>query len=153
TMSASVNHTTSQKVKTSAARKVGTKTKRPERAASSPVTITAAADVPGFGVGTQMDGMEQVTKALMNRVKGFSPFNLRAAEAAHSASGGMPVLNKVGVASFGVEIESDLVANGQNDYKAIKTAFARRAGSGDTLTAAGWCAPSENIYSFIADYV
>lgn len=166
TLAASADHTRSQRVPVgSMARKVARKTKRPEVKAN-PVTITAAADVPNFATGSQMNGMEDVAKALMGRVKGFSPFNARAAEMAHAASGGAPVLNKFGVASFGVNFDTPVVADGRSDYAAMKTAQDRHrevikaamtggpnpAGAG-ALTAAGWCAPSENVYTWIADYV
>lgn len=142
-----------QRVPVSAARRVARKTKRPAVAAASPVTITASADIPGFSTGQSLDGMDQVTKALMNRVKGFAPFNKAAARAANSASGGQPVLNKYGVASFGLEFDASLVASSGNDYNAVRNAIKARAGDGSTLTAAGWCAPSEPVYSYIADYV
>lgn len=150
-VTASVNHVTSQKI--SAARKVASKVKRPARADASPVTITASADVPGFATGSTLDDMEKVTKALLNRTKGFAPFNAAAGKANFSRSGGAPMLNKFGVASFGLNFDESLVAAGSNEYAAVRNAIKARAGQGDTLTAAGWCAPSETVYSFIADYV
>jgi hypothetical protein len=156
TTASAVDHTTAQRVKvTSAARKVGAKTKRPTVAAKPPVTITAAPDVPGFATGSSLDGMEQVTKALLGRVKGFAPFNKRSAEAVASQSGGMPVLNKFGVASFNLDFEDALTASAaSDDYGVVRTAIKQRYGNDpETLTAAGWCAPSETVYSFIADYV
>lgn len=148
------NFTNSQKIKASAAKAVARKVKRPAVAQTPPVTITAAADVPGFSTGSSMDGMEQVTKALMNRAKGFAPFNAQAARATASQSGGQPVLSKFGVASFGIGFDAALVASQGNEYNAVKAAFKQdRFGADGALTAAGWCAPSENIYSFIADYV
>jgi hypothetical protein len=155
TTASAVNHTTSQRVKASAARKVGRKTKRPAVAAKPAVTITAANDVAGFSTGQVLDDMEMVTKALMNRAKGFAPFNKQAAKQAASQSGGAPVLNKFGVASFGIPFEDALTASAGNDYAAVRNAIKARYGDGSdgTLTAAGWCAPSETVYSFIADYV
>lgn len=154
TVAAAVNHTTSQTVKAgSVARKVGRKTKRPEVKASGSVQITAAADVQGFSTGQRLDGMEQVTEALLSRGKGFNRWNEGAARAVASQSGGAEVLHKFGVASFTASMDSSLVQTKGNEYAAIKNAIKARAGSGDTLTAAGWCAPSETIYSYIADYV
>lgn len=157
-----------QRVRGNVARKVGAKAKRPNRQAARPVTITAAADVPGFATGSSLDGMEQVAKALMNRVKGFAPFNAQAARAINSQTGGAPALSKFGVASFGINFDaSQNPLKMADEYGAVKAALKRReesivasmaaAKSGKdadpTLTAAGWCAPSENVYSFIADYV
>jgi hypothetical protein len=153
---ASANHTTSQRVKVSAASKVGRKTKRPAVSQTPKVVITAAADVPKFSTGQILDGMEEVTQALLNRTKGFAPFNAQSARAAASQSGGQPILHKYGVASFGIPIPDALSASAASeDYRTIKAAIKARMGGGaeDALTAAGWCAPSENVYSFIADYV
>lgn len=156
TAASGVNHTTSQRVRASAARKVGRKTKRPAVGDTPLVTITAAPDVQGFSAGQALDGMEQVTKALLNRAKGFAPHNKQAARAAASQSGGQPVLHQFGVATFSIPRPETLVAaTATNDYQTVKAAIKARMGGGaeDALTAAGWCAPSENVYSFIADYV
>lgn len=161
------NHVTSQRVKAgSVARKVARKVKRPEVAATQPTTITAAADIPGFSMGARLNGLDEVTKALQSRVKGFAPFNARAAEMNHSASGGAPMLNKFGVASFGVQFDDSQTATSGQDYSATKAALARHKdvitasmngtdipGNEGALTAAGWCAPSENVYTWLADYV
>jgi hypothetical protein len=154
---ASANHTTSQRVKVpSAASRVGRKTKRPAVDATPQVVITAAPDVQGFSAGQTLDGMEAVTKALLNRAKGFAPHNKQAARAAASQSGGQPVLHQFGVASFTIPRPEALVASAvSEDYQTVKNAIKARMGGGaeDALTAAGWCAPSENVYSYIADYV
>ena len=154
TTAAAINHTTSQRVQTSAARRVGRKTKRPAVKAKSKVVITAGADIPNISTGQPLDGMEAVTAALIGRTKGFAPYNQNAAKAAHRASGGAPVLSKHAVASFGLDFDESLVASVGNDYSAVQTALrAERKGGGAALTAAGWCAPSETIYSYISDYV
>lgn len=137
-----------------AARTVGRKTKRPAAKATPPVTITAGADIAGVSLGSTLDDMEAVTKALMSRVKGFNPWNKQAAAAVRSQSGGEPVISKFGVASFHTEMSADITATEGNDYRAVRNAFkARNTGVDGALTAAGWCAPSETVYSFIADYV
>lgn len=164
TVTASVNHTKSQTVKASAARKVAAKTKRPDVKQASPITITAGADIEGIALGSTLDGMEQVTKALMSRAKGFAPFSERSARAVASQSGGQPVLSKFNVASFDTHFDAALVASGGpgGEHRAIQNAIKGRNGiltasmggkPEDVLTAAGWCAPSENVYSYIADYV
>lgn len=158
TVTASVNHTTSQKI--SAARAVAAKVKRPARQ-SAPVTITASADVPGFATGSEISDMEQVTKALINRANGFGKFNIRAAQALQS-QGITESLHKFGVASFSTGYDPAVTQSKGNDYAAVRNAIkmsndtlvASMAPDADpTLTAAGWCAPSTNIYSYIADYV
>lgn len=154
TTASGINHTTSQPVRVSAARKVGRKTKRPAVQSVAPVTITAAADVQGFAAGQVLDGMEQVTKALMNRVKGFAPHNKRAAMSLRS-QGIEESLNQFGVASFGMHFDDALTASkASDDYAVVRAAIKARYGDDPAaMTAAGWCAPSETVYSFIADYV
>lgn len=158
-----VDHTNSQKVKASTAKTVGRKTKRPAVKATPQVVITASGgDLPNIQMGSELPDMEAVTKALMARTKGFAPWNARAAQASHSQSGGQPVLNKFAVASFDPQFDSALVASGSNEYAAVRNAIngrnevltASMGGSPEAvMTAAGWCAPSETIYSYIADYV
>lgn len=159
-----VNHTNSQTIKASAAKAVARKVKRPKAVDTPQVVITAGADVPQFALGQELSDMEQVAKALMNRTKGFAPFNLRAAQGVASQSGGQPVLNKFGVASFDTHFDASLVASTGNEYAAVRNAIKGHngvltasmgavPGTPEALTAAGWCAPSENIYSYIADYV
>lgn len=167
-VTAAADHTRSQKVTpAAAAKKVAARTTRPARKAKPVVTMTAAADVQGFGAGAPLDDMGQVAKALMNRVKGFAPHNPQSAKAAFSQSGGQPVITKAGVASFGLEYPAALTASGgpTDEYAAMKEAIAdhQRAviaamDKGQTLTAgaltaAGWCAPSPVAYNYIADYV
>jgi hypothetical protein len=146
--------TASQRVKVTAAQRVAKKVKRPNIPAKSATTITAAADIPGVATGSELSDMEAVTKALLGRVKGFAKFNASAAAKVYKQSGGEPVLNKFGVASFGLSFDAGLVAaKPGDDYSAIRNAIKQDRFTPETLTAGGWCAPSENVYSYIADYV
>ena len=159
---ASVNQTSNQTIRASAAprrsaaQKVARQNKRREVSENHSVTITAAADVPQFSTGQALDGMEDVTKALINRTKGFPSFNLAAANGVR-ASGETERLHKFGVASFGItRPDAHVAALPGSDYGAVRAAIKdadTARFSGETLTAAGWCAPSETVYSFIADYV
>ena len=128
--------------------------------ATPQVVITAAADVPDFATGQRLTDMEQVTKAAMNRVEGFSPFDEAVGRANYEASHGEPMLTKVGVASFRSQFDKDKITSHGNEYSPVKAALAdherglvESMKTGQTLTAAGFCAPSETIYSFLADYV
>ena len=47
------------------------RTTRPKKPARTPVTITAAADVPEFATGSRIETMDVVGKALVNRMRGF----------------------------------------------------------------------------------
>jgi hypothetical protein len=167
TTAAAVNHTTRQTIKANAAAKVGSKVKRPAVASKQPVTITAAADVQGFSNGQVLSGMAEVAKAVQARVKGFAPFNLRAAQQTNEQSGGQPVLHKFGAAAFGVDFDSALTAAGgtEKEYDAANEAVKQHVQrvnaslglSGETpaamAAAMAWCAPSEVVYNWIADYV
>jgi len=133
------------------AKAVARKVARPAVKAVQPVTITAAADVPGFATGAQMEGYDALALAMRNRVKGFNPFNERAAMAVRKQTGNDEVLHKFGVAQANLNFEQALVASTGNDYAALQTA--RRTYDAEVLTAAGWCAPSEPVYSFLAGYV
>ena len=139
----------------SAARKVARRVARPDVASTPQVTVTVAADVPGFAAGAQLDGMEQVTKALLGRSRGFAPFNAKAAEQIRNANGGQPQISSFNVASFHIPTEGLEVATGNpdQDYRAVKAAIKSDQERGTVLTAAGWCAPSETIYTWISDYV
>lgn len=163
TTASAVNRRKARRV--SAASKVARKAPRPAAPAKSPVTITAAPDVQGFSAGQVLDSMTDVAKAVQNRVRGFAPFNARSAEQVHSQSGGQPVLHKFGAASFGLDFDKSLVASGNadRDYDAMKAAVKQhtervsanidRTVQGKALTAAmAWCAPSEVVYNWIADY-
>jgi hypothetical protein len=168
TTASGVDHTRSQRISTSAASKVGRKTKRPAVKASAEVVITAAADVEGFGNGQRLTGMSQVAEAVMARVKGFPKFNARAAEQTHEQSGGAPVLNRFGTASFSVPVDAALTASKAGSEEAhivVKEAVKRHVErvnasiglNGVTPTvqtaAMAWCSPSEVVYNWIADYV
>ena len=137
----------------SAAKAVARTVGRPSGRSSSTVTVTAAQDVPHFAAGSELGDMEAVAKALINRTRGFSPYNAQAAKAANAASGGAPVLSKFGVASIRTAYDDSLVASAGNDYVAVRNAIKQDRFGMDTLTAGGWCAPSETVYSFLAGYV
>jgi hypothetical protein len=153
-----------RRLPTSAAKKVGSQTKRPARKSSTDVVITAAADVPEFSTGQRLSGMAEVAQAVMNRVKGFPKFNSRAAEQAAEQSGGQPVLHKFGAAAFGAQFDASLTASrsAEKDHDVVKTAVtahvdrvkASLSSDPTVVTAAmAWCSPSEVVYNWIADYV
>lgn len=131
-----------------AAKAVGQRAKRPVVPVTAPVTITAAADVPQFAAGSEIGSLEQVTTALINRSKGFPKQNMQAAQRLQAA-GQIEAIHKFGVASFGINFDKTMVASAGKDYSAVRNAINGR----DPLTAAGWCAPSETIYSWIADFI
>lgn len=155
--------------KTSAASKVGKTAKRPPaRNEAAPVTITAAADVPDFSTGQRLTGMEQVAQAVLSRVKAMPKFNLAAAKSVHEESGGQSVLRPSGAARFsGMHAGNTLTASsgpGQ-EHTAVKDAQAKHlevlkasmdvakyGADQEALTAAGFCAPSQVSYDYLASY-
>lgn len=158
--------TASARTKAASAREAaGSKNARPEKTVS-PVTITAAADLPNITAGAPLDGLDAVSKALKARGRSFPSFNAERAQRVADRSGGAPVLTKVPVASFNLNFDADMVAaKKDDDYNAVKasredhlaalTASLDRAAEGGdpTITAAGWCAPSPYVYNWIADFV
>jgi len=121
------------------------RTQRPVKPARtrSPITITAAADVPEFATGSKMAGLEQVTTAMINRMRGFG---------APSGDGSHEDLRHVGVASFALDFPQELTSDRHSDDMEVLAAAGREARlPGGSLTAAGgWCAPSETIYDLCA---
>ena len=92
-----------------------------------PISITAAADVPGFANGARMDNLEAVAEGLHARARllGNSPA-------------------KVPVARFSYPIpESDWVSQGEDPMPVLD-----RVRSPQAMTAAGgWCGPLEPLYN------
>lgn len=161
-----------QTITAAAAKKAVAKgTKRPAaRLADKPIVITASGENIGFAIGDKMNGHSDVAKAFIKKATSFPQFNSRAAEARREATGGAPEIKPFDLASFGVNFPSSLTASGgeEGEYNAMRnaisehtkalTASLKSSQSGgqslkEALTAAGWCAPSEPVYSYIADYV
>jgi hypothetical protein len=108
-----------------------------------PVVITAAADVPDFATGSKMGSLDQVGRALVNRMRGFgSP----------SGTGEVEDLRHVGVASFRLDFPPELTIDRHSDDMEVLSHAAKESRlPGNSLVAAGgWCAPSETIYDLCA---
>lgn len=115
-------------------------TRPPVPAASrqSPITITAAADVPDFSTGQTLE-MGDVTQALIARMRGFGT---------PSGDGKTENLQHYGVAKFRMDFPEELTLDSRNDDLEILSFAAKESRlPGDSLVAAnGWCAPSEVLY-------
>jgi hypothetical protein len=105
----------------------------------SPVTITAAADVPDFSTGQALEDMSQVGQALVARMRGFG---------VPSGDGETENLQHYGVAKFRMDFDEELTTKPFDDDTAVLTHAANEARLPDkSLTASGgWCAPSETLY-------
>jgi hypothetical protein len=108
-----------------AASAVARRSSTPQVAEAQPeVVITAAADVPGFAGGASIDRLG-IAKAMHSKARTLS-----------NGSGMVPV------ASINLPIEHKLGADLAYNMDVLDRATAPEA-----LTAAGWCAPSQNLYT------
>lgn len=105
------------------------------------VTLTAAADVPGFSNGQHLDldpESPHLGEAFIARARGLT--GQRGAGRVQS-----------GFAKIVVDADPAVVASGSgatsvNVMEALKNATDQKRLPGGALTAAGWCAPSEVLY-------
>ena len=107
----------------------------------APVSLIAAADVPGYPNGAELEGFAGVAKAVIARSKGLPRQNLATAAGGVRQRYGAAVLTK----PFAGE---GLVQTAQSDdYKMAWNAGDEKRLPGQSLVAAGvWCAPSETLY-------
>lgn len=115
---------------------------RPEQVPDTParMSLTAAADVPGFATGQSMGDLNDVVTATLNRMKSFpqSPAGIPGAQ-----------MSRYGVALFRREFEDSLVATGNNDQEVLDFAGSEaRLPNGSLTAAGGWCSPSQTLYDF-----
>lgn len=121
------------------------KVARPVVESSTPtVSIVAATEVPGFSAGTSLEGIADISKAVVSKMKGFTP---------PSGDGTTENLQKFGVASLTLPFEDEFVIDrGTDDMEVLYRAANERRLEGNSLTAAGgWCSPSETLYDLAAD--
>jgi hypothetical protein len=106
----------------------------------SPITITAAADVPEFATGSRLDDMVMTGQTVINRLRGLPEPH---------GDGESEDLRYFGAASFRLDFPEDLQINHRTSddmevlYNAIDEA---RLPGGSLVAAGGWCAPSETLY-------
>lgn len=122
-------------------------------APSMALTITASANIHGFTSGQTLDGIEQLAQAFENRSKMF---------AGGVTSKGL--VGKAGVSSMSANAQRFSVAqlrkaeteftitekmSAEDQFALIqRVANESRLGTGGIIAAGGWCAPSEQIWSF-----
>jgi hypothetical protein len=98
-------------------------------------SLIAAADVPGFSAGAELDGLGAAAQAIVARLKslprGMAP---------------SPVRQRFGAAV--ISKRHDIVQGREyDDYSLIqKVADASRLPGGSLIAAGGWCSPSETVY-------
>ena len=137
------------KVPAASTRKIAAakQTKRPAVPDSPPtpaVKMNVASEVPGFTLGQEISTLEDISKAVVSRMKGFTP---------PSGSGQTEDLQKFGVATLRLPFSEDLTIDRHSDDMEVLYRAARESRlEGESLTAAGgWCAPSETLYDLPAD--
>lgn len=107
--------------------------------ASNTAVLTAAADVPGYPNGQNLDGLTAAAGALISRMKGMPT---------HAQS---DIRQRYGAAVIQVSADPELVQDGQDDYSLVQRVGDETRLPGGSLTAAGgWCAPSETMYDLLS---
>jgi hypothetical protein len=109
-------------------------------APTSLLSITAAADVPGFSTGSNLAGIPELATALINRSKGF---------AKPTGNGETEDLRHFGVAQIRRPFTDDLVIEDRTpDHLSVlnHAADEKRLAGNSLVAAGGWCAPSEVLY-------
>ena len=104
--------------------------------------LIAAADVPGYGNGQELEGLRAATKAVLARTKGLPRQNLATERGGVRQRYGAALIQKMGLDSDFVQTEAestdmDLLWRATNDA---------RLPGGSLVAAGGWCAPSETLY-------
>lgn len=97
------------------------------------VNLTAAADIPGYPMGSILNGIEGLTAAAMAR---FGALN----RAGKNTTAGIATIERV-------QPDTRLVADSPNDWDVIEYATDEKRLPGGSLTAAAdWCAIPEHVY-------
>jgi len=107
----------------------------------TPFAITAAADLPGINLGSDLTDIDGLTKAVMARFGQLA------------RGGGDVGGSRAGIASITIERDERLIANTQHDWNVIEYACDESRLPGGSLLAAadpvpGWCALGEISYEF-----
>lgn len=107
-----------------------------ERPNTARPVITAAADVPGFGIGAVMKDLDDVVKGAMERFQAMPRGKVG------------NVQNRYGVAQINKQRSDGLsIENFRSLQDLLQAASVESRLPGESLTAAGgWCAPSETVY-------
>ena len=112
-------------------------------------TITAAANVPDFTAGQELDGMADVATAFLARAAGFgqNPVDMPAKVMQMSSTSSRHGVARIKRADRAHTVSREMSVEQQ--FAAIMEAAKEKNLSGGSLIAAGgWCAPSEIMYDF-----
>lgn len=99
------------------------------------VVLTAAADVPGYPNGQELDSLTAASDAVMARMRGMPSHRLPDTRLRFGAA----VIRRTGF--------DGLMQDTTDDYGLVQKAGSdRRLDGGSLVAAGGWCAPSETLY-------
>jgi len=108
---------------------------------TKPAALIAAADVPGYANGAELDGLRAAATAVLARTKGLPRTNLATAAGGVRQRYGAALIKKDG---FGDLVQSH---DGGGDLDLVWAAGNQaRLPGGSLVAAGGWCAPSETLY-------
>lgn len=112
---------------------------KPVKSTVSPITITAAAGVPGLNPGGRIEGIEELSKAMLSRHEAF----------AHSRMSGPPGDESIPVATVHAPFPEDrtLTADPQHNDAVLKRHLAPEA----MVASGGLCAPLEGYYKLVSN--
>jgi hypothetical protein len=112
----------------------------------APAVITAAADVPEFATGSELDGLMAAGQAAINRMRGFPIPTAGDDDPSHEE------WHHYGVAQIKVPFPDDLTIDRYSDDMEVLTHAANehRLPGKSLVAAGGWCAPSETLYDLCA---
>lgn len=136
TVAASASSTGSPVARAAAASNVEVPASRPV------VSLVAAADVPGYTNGQELEGMAAVTAAILARTSGLSTTNLATENGGVRQRYGAALIRKEGYGEGMVQERT-----GGRDMELVWDAGDQaRLPGGSLVAAGGWCAPSETLY-------
>jgi len=104
--------------------------------------LTAAADVPGFATGRELDDFSLVASAVVNRMRSFP-----------TGTPASAMFNRYGTAVVTKQGYDGLSQDDFRDDQALLDEAVRqsRLPGGSLIAAGGWCAPSETLYDWCSD--
>lgn len=110
------------------------------------LTLIAAADLPGHSTGSTISPA-QTAQAFLDRMRSINVGTMRRT---HQA--GKRTVQSFSLASVRKDFPSDLIVSGDNDAdEVLRHAADSSRLPGGSLTAAGWCSPSETLYELAED--
>ena len=115
-------------------------------AKTKPLTVVAAADVPGFSTGTEIPSVEALGKAISSKVNAFPKFRAPS-RGLGEVQTHTEDLRTFAVAQLHKDFSPELQADNNNVMEVLdEVRKESRLPGGSLVAAGGWCAPSETLY-------